>query len=105
MLRRCATALARWGSNPADIKFSSVSRRDGAALLEHHRKKTEYEKLKDDTVQRLALSIGSPEYIKNTDKADETLVRNPKTGEVGGYPGLDPTRYGDWEKGGRCIDF
>ncbi|MEE2745443.1 MAG: DUF1674 domain-containing protein [Pseudomonadota bacterium] len=18
---------------------------------------------------------------------------------------LDPTRYGDWEKGGRCIDF
>jgi hypothetical protein len=20
-------------------------------------------------------------------------------------PGLDPTRYGDWEKNGRCIDF
>ena len=20
-------------------------------------------------------------------------------------PKLDPTRYGDWEKGGRCIDF
>jgi len=19
--------------------------------------------------------------------------------------GLDPTRYGDWEKNGRCIDF
>ena len=25
--------------------------------------------------------------------------------ETGGRPGLDPTRYGDWEKNGRCIDF
>jgi hypothetical protein len=22
-----------------------------------------------------------------------------------GRPALDPTRYGDWEKNGRCIDF
>jgi hypothetical protein len=25
--------------------------------------------------------------------------------EHGGREGPDPTRYGDWEKGGRCIDF
>jgi len=25
--------------------------------------------------------------------------------ELGGPPGPEPTRYGDWEKGGRCIDF
>lgn len=25
--------------------------------------------------------------------------------EYGGRKGLDPTRYGDWEKNGRCIDF
>ena len=25
--------------------------------------------------------------------------------EVGGPKGLEPTRYGDWEKAGRCIDF
>jgi len=25
--------------------------------------------------------------------------------EIGGREGLDPTRYGDWEKSGRCIDF
>jgi len=30
----------------------------------------------------------------------------PPAGEVGGREsGLDPTRYGDWEKNGRCIDF
>ena len=25
--------------------------------------------------------------------------------ELGGREGPDPTRYGDWEKNGRCIDF
>ena len=25
--------------------------------------------------------------------------------EVGGRDGPDPTRFGDWEKGGRCVDF
>jgi hypothetical protein len=29
--------------------------------------------------------------------------RGPR--EHGGRGGLDPTRYGDWEKNGRCIDF
>jgi hypothetical protein len=30
-------------------------------------------------------------------------THSPK--EIGGRGGLDPTRYGDWEKAGRCIDF
>jgi shikimate dehydrogenase len=25
--------------------------------------------------------------------------------ERGGPAGLEPTRYGDWERNGRCIDF
>lgn len=25
--------------------------------------------------------------------------------EYGGPKGLEPTRYGDWEKAGRCFDF
>ena len=30
----------------------------------------------------------------------------PAEKEIGGRKdGLDPTRYGDWEKNGRCIDF
>ncbi|XP_051122852.1 uncharacterized protein LOC127245820 [Andrographis paniculata] len=30
---------------------------------------------------------------------------NKETGEVGGPRGPEPTRYGDWEKNGRCYDF
>ena len=26
-------------------------------------------------------------------------------GEIGGPEGPEPTRYGDWEVGGRCTDF
>jgi len=31
---------------------------------------------------------------------------NPQqTEEIGGVKGPEPTRYGDWEKNGRCTDF
>jgi len=29
----------------------------------------------------------------------------PQPREIGGPKGPEPTRYGDWEIGGRCIDF
>ncbi len=35
--------------------------------------------------------------------ADEPGKQAPK--EWGGREGPEPTRYGDWEKNGRCIDF
>lgn len=35
-------------------------------------------------------------------RSDADQTRPP---ESGGRPGPEPTRYGDWEKNGRCIDF
>jgi hypothetical protein len=35
-------------------------------------------------------------------------VKQPATTrpeEIGGPTGPEPTRYGDWERKGRCIDF
>ena len=34
-------------------------------------------------------------------------ARGPEqpAGEINGPPGPEPTRFGDWEKGGRCSDF
>ena len=29
----------------------------------------------------------------------------PRPREIGGPAGPEPTRYGDWERKGRCIDF
>ena len=36
----------------------------------------------------------------------EATARPPEPPkETGGPKGKDPTRYGDWESKGRCIDF
>jgi hypothetical protein len=39
--------------------------------------------------------------------SDRPAKKNPEDmpKEIGGRKGPDPTRYGDWEKNGRCIDF
>ena len=36
---------------------------------------------------------------------DKANKLNEANEEFGGQEGKDPTRYGDWEKGGRCTDF
>ncbi|MGY6588450.1 MAG: DUF1674 domain-containing protein [Wenzhouxiangella sp.] len=43
---------------------------------------------------------------RDTSSHDETTRPVERPREYGGRKdGLDPTRYGDWEKNGRCIDF
>jgi hypothetical protein len=44
----------------------------------------------------------SPAVIVNEDNRKQP---NVSKGETGGPKGPDPTRYGDWESNGRCIDF
>ncbi len=45
-------------------------------------------------------------HAKDTEKdAVEEQCEPEKPKEIGGREGPDPTRYGDWEKAGRCIDF
>ena len=40
------------------------------------------------------------------ESSQEETPPDPETvPEIGGRKGPDPTRYGDWEKDGRCIDF
>jgi len=42
----------------------------------------------------------TPEPLQKLPKAPEV---RPK--EIGGPKGPEPTRYGDWERDGRCTDF
>jgi hypothetical protein len=48
-------------------------------------------------------SSAPPPAGAGTDAAAELARGAPR--EIGGRGGPDPTRYGDWEKNGRCIDF
>ena len=43
----------------------------------------------------------SPDAVKTQDTPDKPA--SPK--ETGGPKGPEPTRYGDWERSGKCVDF
>jgi len=46
--------------------------------------------------------------MENKSKKSKLIIPAKKekpSKEIGGRKGPEPTRYGDWEKNGRCIDF
>lgn len=69
------------------------------------------------SVRRLSDKVedkGSTQSKKEEEKTEEESADpyaafpgdvNPETKERGGPKGPEPTRYGDWERKGRCIDF
>jgi hypothetical protein len=49
------------------------------------------------------VSSNTPAPQKVPENAADALQKRPR--EIGGPKGPEPTRYGDWEVGGRCTDF
>ena len=45
-----------------------------------------------------------PERDKERER-EEALRQAAAHDEIGGPKGPEPTRFGDWERKGRCIDF
>ncbi len=44
--------------------------------------------------------------MEDDKKPEAEILKQPAPpDEVGGPKGPEPTRYGDWEHKGRCIDF
>ncbi|HCU88980.1 MAG TPA: DUF1674 domain-containing protein [Gammaproteobacteria bacterium] len=44
--------------------------------------------------------------MRETDDSTGNVVApKRREKEIGGPTGPDPTRFGDWERKGRCIDF
>ena len=46
-----------------------------------------------------------PAHVAQDATAPGKDLPDEKPTEHGGQQGLEPTRYGDWEKKGRCTDF
>jgi hypothetical protein len=66
-------------------------------------------RIQDKNTNRRTASNGPQEAPSAGTASDSGATKHEPTGanskEVGGRRGLDPVRYGDWEKNGRCIDF
>lgn len=54
-----------------------------------------------ESAENTADSAANP---KNT-AADGAVSGADKPKEIGGPKGPEPTRFGDWERDGRCVDF
>ncbi len=55
----------------------------------------------------LGAPLGAPS-VADSGEQSAPEAKQPEAArekEIGGREGPDPTRYGDWEKAGRCIDF
>jgi hypothetical protein len=46
-----------------------------------------------------------PKGGNRVEQAQKSRPAQPPVREIGGPKGPEPTRYGDWERGGRCTDF
>ena len=57
-----------------------------------------------DSVTKEPVSNAKPEP-PGREALQETARAPEEIKEIGGPKGPEPTRFGDWEKGGRCSDF
>lgn len=61
-----------------------------------------------DLADFVAVSKIAPQEKRPEPQPPEPVTGTPETvppREIGGRDGPEPTRFGDWEKAGRCIDF
>jgi shikimate dehydrogenase len=56
-------------------------------------------------IRQLRGSVDNTENLSARPGLKPGLVSNTPSIEIGGPQGIEPTRYGDWERKGRCIDF
>lgn len=55
-----------------------------------------------DEQTRANVADDAPRRTREQRKDD---APEPRPREIGGVQGPEPTRYGDWERNGRCSDF
>ncbi|MEO0616540.1 MAG: DUF1674 domain-containing protein [Pseudomonadota bacterium] len=60
---------------------------------------------RDDSAKTADDSTPSPQTYRPGEAQGDAAPPESRPREIGGRKGPEPTRYGDWEKNGRCIDF
>jgi hypothetical protein len=59
----------------------------------------------DEHTDLLAATPAAPSGTEATGAGRPSTASPAAPREIGGREGPEPTRFGDWEKSGRCIDF
>ncbi len=78
--------------------FKNNSNNSAAKAIEN-KQKYDLSGLDAKSLAETKADIAGEKWRKKAEESGEIKV------ETGGPKGLEPTRYGDWEKAGRCSDF
>lgn len=107
---RGAPALGMYAGGPGDIReqcaiFGLIKGPRDSSLARMHSPNP-------DRLNQPSPATGKPSPLQADQSVGEHAPRDPEADtveptvrEIGGRKGPEPTRYGDWEKNGRCIDF
>lgn len=68
------------------------------AMADDEMKKSEAERRKN-------LPPPARRALEEADQRRQKAAKKPASKEIGGPKGEEPTRYGDWERKGRAVDF
>lgn len=102
LLSSSSSPIARSEFNPVCRRVISTT----AQLLQNQQPETKDSPIADDKekIRNLIEDEKNHDSKDEENDSDDESV-NKVTGEIGGPRGPEPTRYGDWEKNGRCYDF
>ncbi len=76
------------------------------ALLDDHQYMTEPKKNRTSAQKEKSASAVDSSTSQKAGLEGRDQHAKPRADiEIGGSEGLEPTRFGDWEKNGRCTDF
>lgn len=98
-----------WGEDPSDTR--PIYKPNNPVKKEESKRIIEFRKKIKQDIDNPQEDIYSQNLLKYKRGNEEDPLppwpdnTNPNTGEVGGPKGLEPTRYGDWERKGICVDF
>mmetsp|Transcript_17045 Transcript_17045/g.46049 ORF Transcript_17045/g.46049 Transcript_17045/m.46049 type:complete len:96 (-) Transcript_17045:325-612(-) len=86
------------------LLMRAMSTRTGPAIREALENRTMGEVSKGLRIDQASVVPDAPPADWK-DGSDDFDSDDDFTGEYGGPKGLEPTRFGDWERKGRCTDF
>ncbi|KAL7003589.1 hypothetical protein U1Q18_004741 [Sarracenia purpurea var. burkii] len=93
-------------SESAILSVSNSVRRLVSSSIEHPQRPPRDQQSDSNKLEGEESEIKAQNQDGNEDEDEgDDLDINKETGEIGGPRGPEPTRYGDWERNGRCSDF
>jgi len=103
--RPSAPTQRRYASAPQAPSSKGVPQAPSSKVLEGLNPTRERQMAAMPNPQRLQkLMREQKKFVEEAEDSQEVYV-NPKTGEIGGPKGPEPTRHNDWAYKGRCTDF